>query len=275
MKENKLFQVERKRKILSILDKQPSVTVSWLSKKFHVSEVTIRKDLKELDRSGYLTRTHGGAAVGLKMAFESVHSEREKQNIDEKMAIASVAYEKIQNGDSVLFDAGSTTLQLAKKIKSNPAKKILAITNSLSIANELVDLENVELIMLGGTFRTGIYSLVGPITEANLATLHVDKVFLGTNSVNLAYGLSTANIYEAEIKRRMLLSAEEKFLLADHTKFGAISLKFIASIGELDYLVTDSLVPEDVIRAIERTGVTVLISPGAVSRNGVKGGDFM
>jgi DeoR/GlpR family transcriptional regulator of sugar metabolism len=265
MKENKLFQVERKRNILSILNEQPSVTVSCLSKKFHVSEVTIRKDLKELDRSGYLTRTHGGAAVGLKMAFESNQSEKEKQNILEKTAIANIAYERIQNGDSILFDAGSTTLQLAKKIKSNPAKKILAVTNSLNIANELVDLENVELIMLGGTFRTGIYSLVGPITESNLQTLHVDKVFLGINSINLVHGLSTANIYEAEIKRRMLLSAEEKFLLADHTKFGAISLKFIAHIGELNYLVTDSLVPNDTVKAIEQMGVAVLISPCAAS----------
>jgi DeoR/GlpR family transcriptional regulator of sugar metabolism len=94
-----------------------------------------------------------------------------------------------------------------------------------------------------------------------LKTFHADKVFLGINSIDLTFGLSTANIYEAEVKRMMLHSAERKILLADHSKFGAISMKFIAHIEELDCIITDDLLPDETRHSIEQPGTTVLIVP--------------
>ncbi len=254
----KLFQIERKRNVMNMLNKQPSVTVSELAKVFQVSEVTIRKDLRELGQAGYLTRIHGGAAVSAKMTFEPVQSDKEKQNIEAKSAIARQAYELIQPGDSILIDAGSTTLLLARLICESAVKNVTVITHSLTIANELVNLHHVELIMLGGLFRTGIYSCVGPITESVLKTLHVDKAFLGCNSIHLDYGLSTANIFEAEVKRQMMASSEESVLLADHTKFGKISLSFIAPIGDLSYLITDANTPVEIAQNIEAMGPIVI-----------------
>lgn len=253
-----IFPIERKRRILSLLHERPSVTVSELSGIFNVSEVTIRKDLKDLDNEGHVTRTHGGATGITKMTFESVQSEKEKHNIEEKKAIAGIACDLIQDGDSIMIDAGSTTQQLARCIKS-AQKEITVITNSFNIASELMDLDFLELIIIGGIFRKGIYSCVGPIAENALEGLFVDKAFLGSNSVDLNHGFSTANIYEAQVKKKMIASSKEHIFLVDHTKFDKLSLCAVCPISGVDYFVTDRAASAKYVSEIRDKGVQVLI----------------
>lgn len=253
-----IFPIERKRKIMDLLNERPSVTVAELSGIFNVSEVTIRKDLKELDNEGHITRTHGGAAGITKMTFESVQSDKEKQNIEEKKAIAKIACALIQDGDSVMIDAGSTTQQLARCIKAEE-KKITVITNSFNIASELMDLDFLELIIIGGIFRKGIYSCVGPIAESALEGLFVDKAFLGSNSMDLEHGFSTANIYEAQVKKKMIASSKERIFLVDHTKFNKQSLCSVCPLSALDYFITDSGAPAKYLASIRDKGVKVLV----------------
>ena len=252
-----MFAEERKQRILEALERDQAVKVSELSTLLQVSEASIRRDLQELEESELLKRTHGGAIANYTAAFELPLAEKEDRYKAEKTSIARAAVGLIQEGDTVILDSGSTTLQIARQLKQR--RNITVVTNSLHIALELAA-SNLEVVLMGGSLRQKILSLVGPITESALAGLHVDKLFLATNGIDLEKGLTTPNLIEAQTKKAMLNSAKEVIVVADRSKFGCTAFSHICGLGRMNYLITDESPPAPFLSALEERGVKVLIA---------------
>jgi DeoR family fructose operon transcriptional repressor len=251
----KLFAEQRKQRILEILNRDQSVRAADLCLLLQASPASVRRDLQELEQAGRLTRTHGGAVSNGTAAFEPSLAEKEDRLRAEKMAIGRVAMELIKQGETVMLDAGSTTLEIARLLRRT--RGVTVLTNALNIALELVSSE-IEVTVTGGTLRQRTQSLVGPITENVLAGLHVDKLFLATNGLDLKRGLTTPNVSEAQSKRAMIESAREVIVVADHGKFGCVAFSQICSFDKVHCLITDAAAPAEFLKAVARIGVKVM-----------------
>lgn len=255
-----MLTAERKRYILELLQEKNYVSVAELSADFKVSEVTIRKILNELDSYGYLKRTRGGAISISISKDEFEEKEKEKTNIKEKKAIAKAAYDYIENGNIIFLDAGSTTLELVRLIKNGNKRNLVVVTNAINIAYEMTEAEDIDLILIGGCVRHRILSCVGSIAEKAIESLYFDKLFLGANSADIVHGITTPNIYEAQVKQQMLKSTKEVILITDYSKFGKVSLSQICPVKTINRLITDSKTPEEYVSKIRDLGVKVTIS---------------
>lgn len=243
-----------------MLQEKSFVSVKELSAEFNVSDVTIRKMLNQLAKSGYLKRTRGGAASLTASIREFEEKEKEKRNTEEKKAIAKMAYDHIEDGETIFLDAGSTTLQLARLIREGNKRNIVVVTNAINIAVELIEAEDIELILIGGNVRHRILSCVGGIAEKAIEGLFFDKLFVGTNSLDLEHGITTPNTYEAQVKQCMLKSAKERVLLVDYSKFGTVSLTKVAPVTGVDLIITDWNIDHMYVHHLRELGIEVIVA---------------
>ncbi len=246
-----MFGEERKIKIAEIVGGSSSVRVSELARTFAVSESTIRRDLIELQKSGLLLRTHGGAMSG-HTGFEPSFVEQESAYIQEKEAIGKKAAEFIRDGDTILLDSGTTITYIPRYIM---AKGVTIVTNSLPLLWELSKYDHFELIVLGGAVRKKTKMAVGPLAELSIRQFHVDKVFLGANGVSLREGVTTPDMTEANVKKAMLSVAREKFLVADSSKFGVVTFSAVCALSEIDCIITDQNLPPETAEEYRNGGV--------------------
>jgi len=255
---SRMFAAERRNRIARLIETHQRVIVAELAERFGVSEATIRRDLALLDGIGVLQRTHGGAIATEQMTFEPDVNERQVLNLEEKVRIGQTAVEFIQEGDSVILDAGTTTVQIARALKGR--RKVTVITNALNIADELLGSPGIQILMTGGTVRSRTSSLVGPFADEILHQLNVDKVFLATNGISLARGLTTPNPAEARTKQAMVEAAKEVIAVADHSKFGRTFMAQIVPMRRLDTLVTDTGTDPDIVRELEEVGIKTVLA---------------
>ncbi|HMM19852.1 MAG TPA: DeoR/GlpR family DNA-binding transcription regulator [Selenomonadales bacterium] len=230
-----MFAEERKAEILQIVKAGTPVKVGVLSRRFGVSESTVRRDLQELEDNGLIQRTHGGA-ISIYSGFEPSFQEKEIRFLAEKQQIAVLAAQLVTEGETVLLDSGTTTLEIARLLRG---RKITVATNAMDIAQVFSDDAGVETVLLGGTLRKNTRSLVGYITNDTLRRMYFDKVFLAANGVDAVLGITTPNLSEAETKRCMLQAGKEKILVADHSKIGQRSLCRVCSLAEIDLWIAD------------------------------------
>ncbi len=249
-----MFAEQRKQQILAELQRNPAVRVADLGRALRVSVASIRRDLADLQRSGLLTRTHGGAISTRMRAPELSLAEKRDSHRAEKAAIAASAAALVEPGDTIFLDAGSTTREIAAALRARQG--VTVVTNALNIGWELAA-SDLEVILTGGHVRRGILSQVGPITEQTLAGLHVDKLFLAANGIDVAKGVTTPNLLEAQTKRAMVERAGEVILVADHSKFGRVTFSHICDLDRIHTVITDDGVPRQLISAIEQVGVRV------------------
>jgi len=255
-----MLTVERKNVILKMVDENSTVSVPELTEILGVSEVTVRKMLNELDRQGLLKRTRGGA-VSLHMAVREVdEKEKEKTNIKEKRAIAKIAYNMINDSDTVFLDAGSTTLELVKLIRNGNKRNITVVTNALNIAMELISSYDIEVVVIGGILRHKIMSCVGGVAENTLAGMYFDKAFIGTNSLSLERGVTTPNLYEAQVKQSMLKSAKKAILVCDSSKFGLTTMSKVCSLDSFAFIITDWNLKVEEQEKITEAGINLVIA---------------
>lgn len=251
---------QRKQAILDRLQKTGRVYVADLSRELRISEVTIRKDLKELEERGSLRRVHGGASRITKVAMELSLEEMQKINVDEKRAIAREAYGFISDNDVVLLDASTTCREIAYLLRDGDRKGITVITTALHIACELVPCEHLEVVQVGGNIRRTVLTTMGPIATETIRSLHVDKAFIGVNGIDIKVGYTTQNLMEGELKRAMIHSASQSFVVADSSKLGVLKLSVICGIADVDCLIIDSGLDTPCVEALERTGVALVIA---------------
>jgi DeoR family transcriptional regulator of aga operon len=242
--------------IRHILGVNGKVSTSELAARLKVSAVTIREDLKYLERNGVLTRTRGGAVAvhgnGVELSLELTSMTKRA----EKRAIGAAAAQLVQNNQTVIIDVGSTTTALAKLL-SPDLTRVTVITNGLNIALSLENMPGVSVIVTGGTLRPLQHSLVAPMGTILLEKLKADIAFLGCNGVDPARGFTNTNIAEAEIKQAMVRSANKVVFLADSDKIGKVASAFVADITEADLLITDSGVDQVQLRELQARGMEV------------------
>jgi DeoR family fructose operon transcriptional repressor len=253
---------ERRTLILEHLARDQMVKVVELSERFDVSEVSIRRDLDRLDRLGLLKRVHGGAVAIPSAALGQPHVAKMRHCIEEKERIGRAAAQMIRDGDRLIFDSGTTVLQIARNISGDllNAGHLTAITGSIPIVQELGPWKGIHLIVLGGIYLPDYEMIVGPQTIEHLNGLHADKVFLGTDGLTFSHGVTTANLLEAEVDRSMVEAASEVIVVADSSKIGVIGLTTILPVTNIDKLITDDKAPSDFIAALREQGVEVILA---------------
>ena len=178
-----------------------------------------------------------------------------------KERIGRAAAQLIRPGDRLIFDSGTTVLQVARNLSGDllTSGNLTVITSSLPVIYELGAWKSIHLLLLGGIYLPEWQVTVGPQTIANLATLHADKVFLGADGMTLSHGVTTANVLEAEVDRAMIKAADEVILVAESSKIGGIGLTTILPLDRVNKLITDEAAPAAFISTLRDTGVEVLL----------------
>jgi DeoR family fructose operon transcriptional repressor len=252
-----LFAEERKQKILDIVKQSEKVTVDQLCALFNVSSSTIRNDLRELENLNLLRRTHGGA-IKSKAGYELDTKTKEGQNQNEKGKIGDFALNMIDDGDTILLDTGTTTMELAKRLSVKDS--LTVVTNDIQIAGCLENFENINIIFIGGVIRKKYHCTVGTWGSKMLSEITVDKAFMGANGISTKKGASTPDIYHAEIKRSMISIANKIILLCDSSKVGRNSFVQFAGLQQIDTIITDEGIDKDDKVDFESNGIEVLIA---------------
>jgi len=254
--------LERQKDIEHILLGSRKVLVDDLSKRFGVSEVTIRKDLTQLENRGILLRTHGGAVLAEKPELVINQHKRSQEQVLEKNFIAQTAAQRVKDGESILLDTGSTTLALVRELRG---RNITVVTNSILIAMELVNDDRITVIVLGGTLRHSSLALMGAMALEPLRNLHVDRAFMGASGFDPKNGFSCQNLIEAETKKAMLKTAAEVVVLVDHTKFGKTAFAPFCTLKETHVVVTNAPPPKPTADLFKRSGISVVVTHQALA----------
>jgi DeoR family fructose operon transcriptional repressor len=252
-----MFAEERKNKILELILREKKVTVAQLSALFSVTGATIRTDLRDMESTGLLTRAHGGAIERTKTGFEPDSREKEVQNIQAKQRIGLAALDLIEDGDTIVLDTGTTTLELARCL--NRRKNVTVVTNDIVIAQVLEDMQSVNVLFMGGLLRKGFHCTIGVHGRAIMEGLTVDKAFMGANGFSAAKGATTPDVQHAETKKLMIAMSAKTILLCDRTKLGRVSLAQFLPPDRLDVLVTDGM-DEKEREQIERAGIELIVA---------------
>jgi len=252
----------RRHAILEELTQRQAVRVAELSQAFGVSEVSVRRDLSHLERQGLLRRIHGGAVpVSNAKAPSSQAVPSIGAYAAEKASIGRAAAELVRPGDRLLFDSGTTVLEVARQLPPDlrESGNLTVITSSLPIVRELGPCKGIHLILLGGVFLPQYEVVVGPPTIAQLNELHADKLFLGADGLTFARGVTTANVLEAEVDRAAIAAASQVIIVADSSKIGLIGLTTIMPLDDIKMLITDAGAPADFVAELRGQRAEVIL----------------
>ena len=189
-----------------------------------------------------LIRFRGGALKHHRVGLDFKLNEKSKQHLAEKQTIGRKATELINEGDTIILDSGTTTMEIAKNLSK--FSNLTVITNALNIAGYLSNFKNIKIIMLGGYLRENSLSLVGPTAADSLRNFYCDKVFIGVDAIDASYGISTPNIEEAHLNRVMIGVSNELIVVTDSSKFFNKSFAFICPMSSIDTLITDKNIPK-------------------------------
>jgi DeoR/GlpR family transcriptional regulator of sugar metabolism len=249
---------ERRTQILQIVRSEGRVRVNELAGRFSSSAVTIRNDLNELHQRGLVLRSHGGAVLPEKISRESPVFERLKAHAEEKRRIGNHAANLIHDGETIILDSGTTTLEIARQIKNKQGLQV--ITNGVNIAAELLDARGIQTFMVGGTIRGDSASIVGRSAEEMFEQFSADKVFLSGAGCDPDFGVSGANLDETMVNRAMLRIAREIILVADASKFSKRSMVRIAAFSEIDVVISDSGLRTEMQEKVRGFGCNLIVA---------------
>jgi DeoR/GlpR family transcriptional regulator of sugar metabolism len=256
-----LFAEERYKRIVETVNAAGKVTVAELSRALGVTPVTVRRDLEKLEANNLLVRTHGGAiSIGSDVVGTGVErsfAEKEEALAEEKERIAKAAAERVRDHETVLLSPGTTNMRLARCLVGK--KRLTLVTNAVNIAMYMLANSEHDVMLLGGSMRRKSLASVGPMTEDSLRHIRVDKLFLGVDGLDVREGLTTPNMGEAAVNRRMIDIAREVIVVADHSKFGKVTFSRIAPIESVDVVISDKGLSEDHVNALRDAGVKILL----------------
>jgi len=251
-----MLQKTRREQIVEYIRDVRSVTSEQLSKRFNVTEETIRKDLNFLNNEGFLIRTFGGAVI--KEEYDPSIDRRAVNNLNEKRSIAKAAAALISESECIVLDAGSTIIELAREMCKKSENVV--ITNSLEILNILSKVHDMNVIGTGGILRSRSMSFQGSHAEHCIESYNIQKAFMSAKGISLDEGIMDTNEFEAGIKRKMIENAKTVILLADHSKFSRTAHITVCPADRIDIIVTDSKTDPDVIKSFQAKGIKVIIA---------------
>ena len=249
--------MSRSAEITAHLFQNGQTPVTDLARVLGASQASIRRDLALLEDQGLIERPHGSARLASAVRSEVGHKAREDQNLPAKRAIAALAYGLLRPGMTLLLDAGTTVLQLARQIKLAPIP-LTIVTNGLAVAQELAEVPQIQLCILGGRLRPGHQSLVGPLAEEMLAGLWLDQAILGASALDGDLCLTSFDADEARLNAVMAQRAARLTVLADHSKLGPRATITVRTLIGADQLITDRLPPPPIAEAAIARGISIL-----------------
>lgn len=227
---------ERRMEIHNLLQKSEFVDINELAEKFGVTTMTIRRDLKMLERQGIVSINYGRAYMNKDTVIEPSFSVKIGCHIKQKSRIGKEASEYVEDGDTIIVDCGTTVLQMIKYITN---KRITIITNSWPVINYASSNSKIKLIVAPGEYNEISAGAFGNMTIEFIKKFHADKVFIGSHGCSIESGATVPEIIDAEVKRSLLDAGKQKLLLVDSTKFGDIYLMKHAELSDFDYIITN------------------------------------
>lgn len=249
--------LERHQHIIELIKKEGSVNVANLCNDLNVSSVTIRKDLQFLEDKKLLYRTHGGATLSNPYIADRHVDEKVALQAVEKHKIGEYAASLIEPNDCILIASGTTVQFFARNIIAS--ESLTVVTSALNVALELKDRQGVEVIQLGGLIRKTSASVTGAYAETVLQNFSCSKLFLGVDGVDLEFGLTTSNMMEALLNKKMIAASQKTIVLADSSKFGKRGFGKICELDSIEQIITDANVSDHTVKELEGLGVEVTI----------------
>jgi DeoR/GlpR family transcriptional regulator of sugar metabolism len=247
-----MLPAERRQLILDAIVDGRSAGVVELAQRFSVSQMTVRRDLSRLADEGKLTRVRGGA---MRVRDEPPFVQIAVERLPAKERIGRAAATLVADGETVMIDIGTTTLQLARHLRG---RRVTVITSNLAVVDELLPDPAIELVVLGGIVRRNYRSLVGMLAEDALRQLRADISFLGASGIREDLSVMDSTIVEVPIKRAMIAAGERTVLLADAAKFGMRGSVRVCSADDLDAVVTDAPPMHVGVAGLTEAGVEVV-----------------
>jgi DeoR/GlpR family transcriptional regulator of sugar metabolism len=268
-----VFARERQEHIARIVEEHGRARVADLAARFGVSSVTIRKDLVALEAERRLIRAHGGAIALDRSRPELSFDIRERLQADEKWRIGSAGAALVHDGESIVMDASTTALSVARHLKTRGGwSQLTVITNGLRLASELAGHPGIVVLMLGGRVRWEALSVVGQLGDGLFSRINVQKAFLGAAGFTVESGMADATDEEAQIKRSMVGAAREVIAIVDHTKWERAAFATFCPTDKLSVVLTDDGAPTAMVRALTGRGVEVRrIGPDGTAARGSAG----
>jgi len=248
---------DRHQHIITKLRKEGNVKVVDLCSEINVSSVTIRKDLKLLEDKNLLFRTHGGGTMSNPYTADKPVKEKEKIQSGEKSNIGEAAANLVEPNDCILIASGTTVLSLARNIY--PKGNLTVITAALNVAMELIRHPEIEVIQLGGILRKSSSSVTGSYAEKILEDFSCSKLFLGVDGIDLEFGLTTTNMMEAQLNKKMIKASQKTIVLADSTKFGKRGFGRICGLEDIEQIITDSGISDHMVESLKGMGIEITI----------------
>lgn len=247
---------QRRELIADMIEREREVSTAELKKKFNVSAVTLRYDLIHLERTGVCRRLFGKVVaadgeIGMRLNYNY------EKNLDLKERIGRHAAGLINESESVLFYAGSTTQQVARFV--DPQLRFIALTNSIFIAQELSKLPNARIIFIGGLFSREIGATYGTKTVEEIHEYNIDKLFLSVDGIDAECGITNSSPFETDVNRALLSHAKEVIVVADSSKVGTTSFMQMGAVSDVNMLITDSGADPGAVKALGDAGVKVTV----------------
>ncbi|MEG0377661.1 MAG: DeoR/GlpR family DNA-binding transcription regulator, partial [Eubacterium sp.] len=244
-----MFPIERREKIMEYLEENGSITVEELAKKLEVTSMTIRRDLKYLEENNRITRTFGGAVTKDGLVDEVAVSQKAATFHKEKKRIAKTAVEMVENGQTVILDAGTTNMEIALELIRNE-KEISVVTGDILIAAALLEVPHIEVYCTGGHVQKYIGACLGGHAEAFFREINADIAFIGASAVDVEKGVSSPTQEKAMLKKQQIDCAEKKILVTDSSKFGKISFAKICGLDTFDLMITDKELDDKIAKSL-------------------------
>jgi DeoR family transcriptional regulator, fructose operon transcriptional repressor len=247
---------ERRQRVLDLVRKRGYVALADLVEAIQTSESTVRRDVEYWHREGVLRKTHGGAVyMGGGQTLPPLE-DRAASQLEEKRLVAQAAVARIHDGDSVLLDGGTTTLEVARLLVG---RAVQIVTNSLPIASLFASRHESDLVLLGGYVypRTGV--ALGPWTVRMMEDIHVHQAVLSVGGIT-DKGLFNSNLLLVETERQMMRCADEVVVVADHTKIGRPALAFLCELATIDTLIVDPNLDDDQRKLLDQSDVRVIVA---------------
>ncbi len=257
-----MLKVERQAKILQLLRERTYIANEELAKILDVSIVTVRRDLKELNRQKLIKLEHGGPVLidyinaGIEPYYETKYYLKHEQ----KKAIAKNACRLIEDNDIIILDTGTTNNHIASQLKHLEIKNLTVFTNDLIIAKELCCNINYKVLFLGGIIKPNQYNAYGMYTDMILSSLKAKKLFLGFDGADTDWGISNFSIEEVSVKKKMIEISNEIILVADSSKFGIQAPYQVASWDAVDKIITDENINSKIIDFLESENIEIIIT---------------
>ncbi|MFL7869561.1 MAG: DeoR/GlpR family DNA-binding transcription regulator [Anaerolineales bacterium] len=251
---------ERRKKIVEIVNVEENISNKELSQRLDVSEMTLWRDLKELESQGMIRRVRGGVAKERNSFLrEPQFDAKQKIHIQEKLAIARYAAENfVTDGDIIILEGGTTVASMVQFLIYDD---LTILTNGFkTIMQALPSLCDMSLMICGGILREPSYTLVGPQAEAFFAGFQAHKFFVSGSGLSVENGLTDLNLLEIQVKIAMWNSAERTILLMDSSKFGKSSLASIVRLESIDILVTDEGAPQEMLEQFRELGMEIHVA---------------